>query len=292
MPRANRALGGKIKMKKWYMIIDIEKCEDCNNCFMACKDEHVDNEFPPYSAAQPLHGHRWMNIMRKERGSGSLMDVAYRPTPCMHCDDAPCIRTAENGAVYKREDGIVIIDPEKSTGQKNIQKACPYNAVSWNEERDIPQKCTFCAHLLDEGWKEPRCVQACPTGALSIEREDDAQIQEMVKEENLEALHPEYNTRPRIFYRNLYRYNRAFIAGSVAYGTDRGEECAKNAVVRLVKNGRDVDECKTDFFGDFKFDGLKEDGQTYEVHILFTPFPEKILKVDLGTSINLGVIAL
>ncbi|BBO75554.1 oxidoreductase [Desulfosarcina widdelii] len=274
------------------MIIDIEKCEDCNNCFMACKDEHVDNDFPPYSAAQPLHDHRWMNIMRRERGSGSLMDVAYRPTPCMHCDDAPCIRAAENGAVYKREDGIVIIDPVKSTGQKNIQKACPYNAVYWNEERDIPQKCNFCAHLLDGGWEEPRCVQACPTGALSIVKADDAQIQKMVKEENLEALHPEYNTFPRVFYRNLYRYNRAFIAGSVAYGADSGEECAKNAVVSLVKNGRAVYECKTDFFGDFKFDGLKENGQTYEVHILLATFPEKILTVDLKTSINLGAVTL
>jgi Fe-S-cluster-containing dehydrogenase component len=29
-------------MKKWNLIIDIEKCEDCNNCFLACKDEHVE----------------------------------------------------------------------------------------------------------------------------------------------------------------------------------------------------------------------------------------------------------
>ena len=56
-------------MKKAYMIIDVEKCEDCNNCFMACKDEYVDNEFLPYSSAQPRHGHRWMNIVRRERGA-------------------------------------------------------------------------------------------------------------------------------------------------------------------------------------------------------------------------------
>ena len=129
------------------MIIDIEKCEDCNNCFMACKDEFVDNDFPPYSVSQPRHGHRWMNIMRKERGSGSLMDVAYRSTPCMHCDDAPCIKAAKDSAVYKREDGIVIIDPEKSAGRKEIMAACPYHAIWWNEEKGIPQKCTFCAHL-------------------------------------------------------------------------------------------------------------------------------------------------
>ena len=37
-------------MKNWNMIIDVARCHDCNNCFMACKDEHVGNDFPPYSA--------------------------------------------------------------------------------------------------------------------------------------------------------------------------------------------------------------------------------------------------
>jgi Fe-S-cluster-containing dehydrogenase component len=25
-------------MKKWRMIIDVARCEDCNNCTLACKD--------------------------------------------------------------------------------------------------------------------------------------------------------------------------------------------------------------------------------------------------------------
>ena len=131
-------------MKKWNLIIDVEKCEDCNNCFLACKDEHVGNDWPGYAASQPLHGHRWIDIMRKERGQYPLVDVAYRPTPCMHCDNAPCIKAAKDGAIYKRDDGIVIIDPEKSKGQKAVLDACPYDAIWWNEEKEIPQKCTFC----------------------------------------------------------------------------------------------------------------------------------------------------
>ena len=97
-------------MKKWNLIIDVAECEDCNNCFLACKDEHVDNAWPGYAESQPRHGHRWMNILRKERGQFPLVDVAYQPTPCMHCDNAPCIAEAKDGAVYKRDDGIVIID--------------------------------------------------------------------------------------------------------------------------------------------------------------------------------------
>ncbi len=88
--------------------------------------------------------------------------------PCMHCDDALCVKAAQDGAIYKRSDGVVIIDPKKSEGQKRLVSTCPYRVIYWNEEKQIPQKCTFCAHLLDKGWKEPRCVEVCPTGALTF----------------------------------------------------------------------------------------------------------------------------
>ena len=112
-------------MKNWQLIIDVEKCEDCNNCFLACKDEHVDNDWPGYSLPQPLHGHRWMNIMRKERGQFPMIDVAYLPIPCMHCDRAPCIEAAKGGAVYKRDDGIVIIDPERPEVNRPSYRRAP-----------------------------------------------------------------------------------------------------------------------------------------------------------------------
>ena len=37
----------------WGLIIDVARCHDCNNCFLACKDEFIDNDFPGYSQAQP-----------------------------------------------------------------------------------------------------------------------------------------------------------------------------------------------------------------------------------------------
>ena len=58
-------------MKNWRMIVDIASCEDCNNCTLACKDEHVENEWPGYAIAQPRHGQRWIDVARKERGAVS-----------------------------------------------------------------------------------------------------------------------------------------------------------------------------------------------------------------------------
>lgn len=279
-------------MKKWHMIIDIEKCEDCNNCFMACKDEHVDNNFPPYSSAQPLHGHRWMNIMRKERGAGSLMDVAYRPTPCMHCDNPACMNTINDGSIYKRDDGIVLIDPIKSKGKKDILKSCPYGVIWWNEKYEIPQKCTFCAHLLDDGWKKPRCVQACPTGALNALFIDDAEMQLLIKSELLEPLNPEIKTKPRVYYKNLHRFSKCFIAGSVSCRSNGLEECIIDAKVTLMKDGKAISMQQTDCFGDFKFDRLEENSGLYKIDIAFQNFKMTTVEVNLKESINIGDVFL
>lgn len=279
-------------MKKWNLIIDVEKCEDCNNCFLACKDEHVGNDWPGYAVSQPLHGHRWIDIMRKERGQYPLIDVAYLPVPCMHCDNAPCIKAAKNGAIYKRDDGIVIIDPEKSKGQKAVLDACPYDAIWWNEERDLPQKCTFCAHLLAEGWKEPRCVQACPTGALKFVAAENGEIEKMVKSENLEMLHPQYKTSPRVYYKNLYRYSRCFIGGSVAHQVDGVSECAQGANITLIKDSKPIAETVSDAFGDFKFDNLEENSGIYTLEIRYKDEQLKKIEVDLKQSVSVADIIL
>ena len=152
--------------KKWNMIVDVERCDNCRICFLADKDEHIGNDFPGYSAPQPPQGHNWIEIERNERGSYPIVDANFMPVMCNHCDDAPCMKAAKDGAISKRADGIVIIDPEKSKGQKAIVDACPYGAVYWNEEKQIPQAWIFDAHLLDDGWTQTRAEQSCPTGVF------------------------------------------------------------------------------------------------------------------------------
>ena len=107
-------------MKKWNLIIDVDNCTNCNMCTLASKDEHVGNAFPGYSAEMPKRGAEWIKIEKKERGQTPMIDIGYVPTMCQHCDDAPCMKVAKNNAITKRNDGIIIIDPEKSKGQKQM----------------------------------------------------------------------------------------------------------------------------------------------------------------------------
>ena len=279
-------------MKKWYMIIDVERCEDCNSCFIACKDEHCDNSFPGYTVTQPRHGHRWMNIFRKERGSGSLTDVFYLPLPCMHCDKPPCVAKAKDNAITRRPDGIVLIDPERARGQKELVASCPYGAIFWNEEMDLPQKCTFCAHLIDDNWKAPRCVQACPTGALRAACMEEGEIQKTRENEGLQAYKRGAGNEAAVLYKNLDLFTKAFIAGSIAKEVDGISDCVEGAKVTLWKDSAKLNEVVTDNYGDFKFDGLEEKSGQYVITIRADDFEEKTVQVDLAESVYLGDIYL
>ncbi len=149
-------------MKKWNLIIDVAKCFDCEACAVACHDEYRGNEFPGYAAEMPNHGSRWIDIRQREKGQFPMVEVAYLPVTCNHCDDAPCIKAAKDGAIAKRADGIVIIDPVKAKGQQQLVDACPYGAIHWNDEKQLPQAWPFDAHLLDGGWTRTRGVAGLP----------------------------------------------------------------------------------------------------------------------------------
>lgn len=278
-------------MEKWNLIIDVAKCENCHNCVLTNKDEHVDNDFPGYAAPQPRHGHEWISIKRRVRGEGAMVDAAYLPTTCNHCDDASCIKAARDGAIYKRPDGIVIIDPDKARGRRELVNACPYKAIWWNEELQLPQKWIFDAHLLDQGWKEPRWTQACPTGAVRALKVGDEQVHELIKREGLEVLRPDLGTRPRVYYRNLYRYSKSFIGGSVATTAGTDGECLVGVRVVLFKGTQRLAEVATDWLGDFKFDALEPDSGPYRVEISFPNCGAMSVDVpNIGSSQYLGLI--
>jgi Fe-S-cluster-containing dehydrogenase component len=160
-------------MARFALAVDVDKCTGCHSCFLACKDEYVGNDYPPISAAQPSSGHKWLRIREIEHGAGTKVKADYVPIMCQHCEEAPCILPDNQGAVYRRKDGIVIIDPEKAKGRREIVDACPYRVIFWNEEKNLPQKCTLCAHMLDAGEKDVRCAESCPTGALVFGDLDD-----------------------------------------------------------------------------------------------------------------------
>ena len=267
-------------MTQYAMIIDISRCTACHCCFTACKDEYWGNDYPPHTAAQPKHGQFWMRVKEKERGKYPYVKTAYMPVPCMQCRSAPCIEAAEGNAAYRRDDGIVVIDPEKAVGQKQMKESCPYGAIFWNEEKNLAQKCTFCAHRLEQGLL-PRCVQACPANAIAFGDLDDPQseVARLMKSQKPEILHPEHQTAPRVAYIDLYKMNTLFIAGAAVFRDS--DECAEGVAVKLTSGDTEW-TTKTDNFGNFDFDGLT--AGAYQLDFAAAGYTPKTIHVTLDTD--------
>jgi Fe-S-cluster-containing dehydrogenase component len=277
-------------MKKWNMIIDVAECTNCQLCALSAMDEYVGNEWPGVAAPMPRHGHNWIDIKQKERGQAPMIDIAFVPTMCNHCDNAPCL--AKGGdAVTKRSDGIVIIDPEKAKGRKDLVESCPYGHIWWNEELQLPQIWPFDAHLLDQGWQQTRGQQACPTGAMRAIKVEDDEMARMARDESLEVMKPEAGTKPRVYYRNLWRYSKCFIGGSVAADASGVIDCVEGASVRLIKDGQTIARATTDNYGDFKFDRLDENSGRYTIEVIGLG-RTKMLDATLGASVFVGEIRL
>ncbi len=274
-------------MTRYGMVMDVSKCNGCYNCFLACRDEYCGNDFPPYSASQPMKGHFWMRLIEKERGQYPKVKVAYIAVPCMHCENPMCVGLAQNGSVYRRADGIVIIDPVKARGQKQLLRACPYRVIYWNEEKQLPQKCTLCAHLLDGGWKEPRCVEVCPTGALIFGDLDDpnSEISRIIASGETETMHPEYGLDEKVRYLGL---PKRFVAGSVVLADT--DECAEGARVTLKGEGESRGTV-TDNYGDFEFEGLPV-GKTYSVKVEYSGYESQQLEVKTDADVYAGCVFL
>jgi Fe-S-cluster-containing dehydrogenase component len=189
-------------MTRYALLVDTTKCIGCGVCVAICKDQFVDNDWPPYSAAQPTTGQFWIQLTEFE--TGKAVDYTYQhkyvSQLCMLCDNPPCVAAGKNGAIFKRPDGIVIIDPVASKGQQQIVAACPYGRIFWNDALQIPQKCTLCAHRLDKGLT-PACVNACPTNVFTIG--DDTQLASKVSAANAKVLSPGLGAVPKVYYAGL-----------------------------------------------------------------------------------------
>jgi Fe-S-cluster-containing dehydrogenase component len=267
-------------METLRMIVDLAKCVGCFNCLMACKDEHVGNAWLPYTDSQQKHTQKWIEPVRHERGKAPYTDLCYVTRLCRHCDDAPCEK-AFPAAVRKRSDGVVLLDAQEAKDNSALLAACPHGMISWNEELRTAQKCTLCAHLLDAGRREPRCVQACPLRALSVIKCEDAVFAEIAENQGLAPL-DDGPGRPRVLYKNLYRCASNFIAGALIFPDGENERAAAGVRLRLSANDVPLTEAETDFFGEFKFDGIPDDTGPFCIDC--APEGFKALRIELSVG--------
>ena len=227
-------------MTRYGMVIDVTRCDGCYNCFIACKDEYCEQAQPGYSAAQPMTGQDWMRIIAQ----------GARPVPQgqagLHRDALHAVRgrrlraAGADGAVYKRDDGIVMIDPEKADGPEGARHQVPLPQDLLERGRAGRAE----VHVL----RPPagrRLERAPLRGGLphrrSALRRPGRSRQRRVQGagRQAEAMHPEYSLGEKVRYIGL---PKNFVAGAVVFGDT--DECAKGATVTLDGRRRHGDHAR------------------------------------------------
>lgn len=157
------------------ILVDMDRCIECRSCAAACYLSH--NNMPVVGFAR----------------SG----VALLPVICRQCKDAPCVAACPVEAMISDERGVVRRRLFRCIGCGSCARACPFGLLP-NGLDGVPTafrsngymtghqiaKCDLCEDRLacDGDEVVPRCVAACPAGALIFADERRA------VEENLAVL--------------------------------------------------------------------------------------------------------
>lgn len=175
------------------MVIDLDRCIGCHACTNVCKaennvplgkfrdwvEEHVLGEYPN---ARPV----------------------FLPKLCNHCDDPGCLRACPTGAIRKRPDGIVDLDPDICIACQACMQGCPYGMTFYNHQRGTADKCNLCAHRIDEGLN-PACVDVCPSQCRIVGDFDDpdSPVSRYLAERASTAIREDYGLGPNVRYVGL-----------------------------------------------------------------------------------------
>ena len=273
-------------MSKKTFLIDVDKCTGCKLCIISCKDEHVDNSYLPWTKPQPDTGQFWIDVHSLERGWIPRVRMSYLPVFCQHCENAPCIKACPESAIKTRDDGLVWIDPEPCTNCGLCEEACPYDVIFMNGDSKIAQKCTGCAHRVDEG-ALPRCVDVCPHDAIVFGDVADGGFSDAEGGGAPEVYHPEYLTEPRVYWKGL---PKPWITGAVI------DPVSDEVIPGVSVTSVDLFESASvtvlsDEFGDFWIRGMEKD-RKYRVEVKKEGYEDFLAIVTTDGDQDVGTIAL
>ena len=152
-------------LQRWGLLMDIEKCAECDACVTACSEENGWDR-----RARSATDAQW--IRKASVRDRATSRVQTLPLLCQHCEHPPCVDVCPTGASFRRADGIVLVDKHTCIGCRYCVMACPFGARSFVHEAVTGQKpdaprgkgtvesCTLCVHRVDRG-ERPACVEAC-----------------------------------------------------------------------------------------------------------------------------------
>lgn len=178
------------------MLIDLKRCIGCHTCTVACKMENN------------IRKGSWIRVetiggphMDTPEGKYPSVSMYYMPKMCNHCKQPACLPACPTHAIFRRQDGITLIDKDKCNGCQLCIEACPYEIPLLNSEVGVIEMCTLCSDRIDRGL-EPFCVLSCTLRAMEFgdTNDPDSRISRLIRKKRAHVLLPECGTQPSVYY--------------------------------------------------------------------------------------------
>jgi len=223
-------------MARWGMVIDLDRCDACQACVVACK---VENNIPPSGPEDAAEGRSiaWIRLVPIDlEHPGESPSLQLLPVPCMHCENPPCVKVCPATATTIDHEGLVAQIYARCIGCRYCTTACPYTVRQFNwknvefpepmneglspdvsvRPRGVVEKCSFCHHRLqlardrarfegrplEDGEYRPACVESCPTAAMTFGDLDDphSEVARLAEAPRAFRLMEELGTKPKVVY--------------------------------------------------------------------------------------------
>ncbi len=220
---------------RWGMVIDLDRCNGCEACVVACRAE---NNVPTVGPEDCEKGRMmsWIRIERYFEGEFPNVKARFMPVLCQHCEKAPCEPVCPVYATYHNHEGLNVQVYNRCIGTRFCANACPYTVRAFNwfdhvwdapldrqlnpevtvRSRGMVEKCTFCVQRIknagadakdekravEDGEVQPACVQSCPAEAMVFGDLDDptSRVARQARSGRAFKLMEDLGAEPKVIY--------------------------------------------------------------------------------------------
>lgn len=223
-------------IRKWTMVIDMDKCTGCGACVVAC---HAENNVPMVTEQEVVRGRgqHWIHIERYWESQTPLARAYFLPLLCQQCGRAPCEPVCPVYAtLHSERENVNLQVYNRCVGTRYCQNNDPYKVRFFNwfdpvfdeplnqqlnpdvtvRSAGVMEKCTFCVQRirraeekalvenrpLRDGEVTPACVQTCPPSALVFGdlNEPSSLVAKLAKDSRRFRLLDHLGTEPSVYY--------------------------------------------------------------------------------------------